>query len=72
VFNVNVAGALRVITTFLPLVKKSQKKVVVTISSIGGSHACQPALIEYYSTAGVPAPLFYAYRVSKAALNFSK
>jgi len=58
--DINTIGPLRVITEFLPQVKKGQKKVVVGISTILASIASIPA-------ANLPG--LNAYTVSKAALN---
>jgi len=69
VMNTNVAGSLRVITEFLPLVRKGNRKVISTISSIAGAFASQDMLLGYYHSVGEKDPLMYAYRASKAALN---
>jgi len=70
VFDVNVAGPLRVIQEFLPLVKKSQKKVVVAISSLVGNVSFQDFLLDFYhNNFGTKDPILYGYRISKGALN---
>ncbi|CEL97025.1 unnamed protein product [Vitrella brassicaformis CCMP3155] len=57
VFDVNVAGVLDCIQTFTPLLRRSDKRLVLCISSRLGS-------IELNDTGNIT-----AYRVSKAALN---
>jgi hypothetical protein len=58
-----------VITEFLPLVKKGERKVIATISSLARSFGAQDMLMDYFRTAGITGPITYSYRVSKAALN---
>jgi hypothetical protein len=67
-YNTNVSGPVRVIQAFLPLVKKSDKKVILNISSIMGSNASQ-GFINDFLTAISPTADFTNYRISKAALN---
>lgn len=69
VLNTNVTGTVRVITEFLPLVRKGARKVIITMSSIAGSVGSQDMLLGYYHSIGEKDPLLYAYRVGKAALN---
>lgn len=65
VYDVNVFGAFRVLSAFLPLLKASENPVVVNVSSGLGSiaMATDPAVRE---PAWIPAPI---YSSSKAALN---
>jgi NAD(P)-dependent dehydrogenase (short-subunit alcohol dehydrogenase family) len=64
VYAVNVFGAVRAFTAFLPLLRRAPAGVVVNVSSGLGSHAvtADPARVE--STVRAP-----AYTSSKAALN---
>jgi NAD(P)-dependent dehydrogenase (short-subunit alcohol dehydrogenase family) len=63
-YDVNVFGAFRVLSTFLPLLKASDNPVVVNVSSGLGSiaTAVDPSL----ATVWLPTPI---YSSSKAALN---
>lgn len=56
-FNVNVVGSLRVIRSFMPRLLKSNAPIIANISSLMGS-------MEDNASGG-----YYAYRMSKAALN---
>jgi len=67
VYDTNVVGNLRVIQAFLPQVEKSQKKVIIGISSLAGSNTCAPFMETSY--VGNETGVLFAYRVSKAALN---
>jgi NAD(P)-dependent dehydrogenase (short-subunit alcohol dehydrogenase family) len=64
VFDVNVAGVVRTITAFLPLLRRSPDPVIINVSSAMGSLAAthDPSRAE----SGVVAPV---YTSSKAALT---
>jgi NAD(P)-dependent dehydrogenase (short-subunit alcohol dehydrogenase family) len=57
-YQINALGPLKVMSTFLPNVEKSQLKKMVVISSKAGSFPESPKM-----------PMMYEYRASKAALN---
>ncbi|KAL0037385.1 hypothetical protein WJX79_005282 [Trebouxia sp. C0005] len=67
VLMVNVVGTYAVSKAFLPLLRKSTRKVIVNISSDAGCHAQNASFIhsEKPSEGGVG----LSYRTSKAALN---
>ncbi len=67
-FDINVVGPMRVIQAFLPMIKKGNKKVVVTVSSSSGSAGLQERHRDYFRSLGQECH-GYPYRVSKAALN---
>jgi NAD(P)-dependent dehydrogenase (short-subunit alcohol dehydrogenase family) len=57
-YQINALGPLKVMSSFLPNVEKSQLKKMVVISSKAGSFPEGPKM-----------PMMYEYRASKAALN---
>jgi len=67
-FDTNVVGPMRVVQSFLPLVKRASKKVVVTISSSSGSAGLQDRHRDFFHSLGQDFH-GYSYRVSKSALN---
>jgi NAD(P)-dependent dehydrogenase (short-subunit alcohol dehydrogenase family) len=63
-FETNLFGAVAVIETFLPLLRKSAAARIVNVSSTMGSHTDQANPDSAYYQMSLP-----AYRSSKAALN---
>lgn len=58
------------ILAFLPLVLKSSKKSIMTISSNAGSYEYLDKVSQFIYGCGFKKTQIYPYRVSKAAVNF--
>jgi len=66
--DLHVVGPYLLFQELLPLLQKSNKKVVVNISSFAGSIASQTPISQFWKNTGKPGG-FYSYRVSKTAEN---
>jgi NAD(P)-dependent dehydrogenase (short-subunit alcohol dehydrogenase family) len=64
VLATNVVGPFLTVQEFLPLLRKSSRKLIVNVSTIFGSNT--------FASEGKIPPFFVAYASSKAALNMGE